>query len=138
LALVAKSTFGLRSPTPAAVQPLQADAVRLTLPLQSIYLNGKLKSMLPTSYRIRKPTILYSPAHARSAALASINSSPIDIGRHLASIAMQHLQQAGGPYPAYAVARILSFTANSRIAQLQAIQRPAGSELRARLNWLKP
>ena len=61
---------------------LQQNDALLMLPRQSIYNRDSLKGVLLTSYRGRKPVISYSPAHVKSGALASIYSSPIDIGRH--------------------------------------------------------
>jgi hypothetical protein len=138
LALVAKSTFGLRSPASAAVQPLPANDALLMPPLQSSDQQDSLEGGLPTSDRNRKPAIRYSPAHARSAALASRYSSPINLSRQLASTVKQHLEQAGGPYPAYAIACFHALSGNGRIAPAPAIRRPTLAELRARLDGLKP
>jgi hypothetical protein len=48
LALVAKSTSALRSPTPAAPQPLQVSDALLMLPLQTSYRQESLKGVSPT------------------------------------------------------------------------------------------
>jgi ABC-type uncharacterized transport system substrate-binding protein len=108
------------------------------LPRQSIYNQDSLKGVLLTSYLKRKPAISYSPAHVRSGALASIYSSPIDIGRHLALIVKQRLKHADSAAPAYEFARYYSITSNRRIAQALAIELPDESDLRAQLDRIQP
>ncbi len=117
---------------------LQANDALLILPRESIYNRDSLKGVLLTSYRNRKPAISYSPAHVRSGALASIYSSPIDIGRHLALIVKQHLRRPGATEPGYEFARFYSITSNNRIAQALAIELPDESELRAQLDRIVP
>jgi len=123
---------------PVLRELLQANDALLMLPRQSIYNQDSLKGVLLTSYRKRKPAISYSPAHVRSGALASIYSSPIDIGRHLALIVKQRLMQPGGVVPAYEFARYYSITSNRRIAQALAIELPDESDLRAQLDRIQP
>ena len=123
---------------PVLRELLQANDALLMLPRQSIYNQDSLKGVLLTSYRNRKPAISYSPAHVRSGALASIFSSPIDIGRHLALIVKQRLMQPGSAAPAYEFARYYSITSNRRIAQALAIELPDEGDLRAQLDRIKP
>ena len=68
---------------------LQQNDSLLMLPRQSIYNRDTIKGVLLASYRNRKPVVSYSPAHVRSGAVASIYSSPVDIGRHLALLINQ-------------------------------------------------
>jgi ABC-type uncharacterized transport system substrate-binding protein len=123
---------------PVLRELLQANDALLMLPRQSIYNQDSLKGVLLTSYRNRKPAISYSPAHVRSGAVASIYSSPIDIGRHLALIVKQRLMQPGSAAPAYEFARYYSITSNRRIAQALAIELPDESDLRAQLDRIQP
>jgi ABC-type uncharacterized transport system substrate-binding protein len=123
---------------PVLRELLQANDALLMLPRQSIYNQDSLKGVLLTSYRNRKPAISYSPAHVRSGALASIYSSPIDIGRHLALIVKQRLMHADSAVPAYEFARYYSITSNRRIAQALAIELPDESDLRAQLDRIQP
>jgi ABC-type uncharacterized transport system substrate-binding protein len=123
---------------PVLRELLQANDALLMLPRQSIYNQDSLKGVLLTSYRNRKPAISYSPAHVRSGALASIYSSPIDIGRHLALIVKQRLMHPGSAAPAYEFARYYSITSNRRIAQALAIELPDESDLRAQLDRIQP
>jgi len=117
---------------------LRENDALLMLPGQSIYNRDSLNGVLLTSYRKRKPAISYSPAHVRSGALASIYSSPIDIGRHLALVVKQRLQQPGTSDPTYEFARFYSITRNNRIAQALAIELPDEGELRAQLDRIQP
>ena len=123
---------------PVLRELLQANDALLMLPRQSIYNQDSLKGVLLTSYRNRKPAISYSPAHVRSGALASIYSSPIDIGRHLALIVEQRLKQPDTTDPAYEFARYYSITSNNRIAQALAIELPDEGDLRAQLDRIQP
>ncbi len=110
----------------------------LMLPRQSIYNRDTLKGVLLTSYRNRKPAISYSPAHVKSGALASIYSSPIDIGRHLALLVNRRLQKPGYKAPAFEYARFYSIATNRRVARALDISLPTESELRSALDRLEP
>ncbi len=115
----------------------QNDAL-LMLPRQSIYNRDTLKGVLLTSYRNRKPAISYSPAHVKSGALASIYSSPIDIGRHLALLVNRRLQKPDYEAPAFEYARFYSIATNRRVARALDISLPTESELRSALDRLEP
>jgi hypothetical protein len=117
---------------------LQQNDALLMLPRQSIYNRDSLKGVLLTSYRNRKPAISYSPAHVKSGALASIYSSPVDIGRHLALLVNQRLQKPGYKAPAFEHARFYSISTNRRVARALGISLPTESELRSALDRLEP
>lgn len=116
---------------------LGQNEVLLMLPRQSIYNRDSLKGVLLTSYRNRKPAISYSPAHVKSGALASIYSSPTDIGRHLAQLVNRSLQKPGHRAPAYEYARFYSITTNRKVARALGINLPTERELRAALDRLE-
>ena len=115
----------------------QNDAL-LMLPRRKIYNRDSLKGVLLTSYRNRKPAISYSPAHVKSGALASIYSSPIDIGRHLAQLINRKLEKPAQKLPDFQYARFYSITTNRQIARALGIELPAEGELRAVLDGLEP
>lgn len=117
---------------------LEQNDVLLMLPRQSIYNRDTLKGVLLTSYRSRKPAISYSPAHVKSGALASIYSSPTDIGRHLALLVNQRIKKSGYKPPAFEYARFYSIATNRRVARALDIELPTESELRSALDRLKP
>lgn len=75
-----------QNPVNAVRNILEDNDVLLSLPDPKIYNRNSLKGILLTSYRQNKPVISYSPAHARSGALAAIFSSPVHIGEQLAEI----------------------------------------------------
>lgn len=77
------------NPVNAVRNILEDNDVLLSLPDPKIYNRNSLKGILLTSYRQNKPVVSYSPAHARSGALAAIYSSPENIGQQLAEIINQ-------------------------------------------------
>ena len=115
---------------------LQHNDSLLMLPQQSIYNRNTVKGVLLTSYRSRKPVVSYSPAHVKSGAVASIFSSPVDIGRHLAILINQGLQNEPGTGSSFQFARFYSITTNSRVAGALGISLPAEQILRSRLDKL--
>ena len=110
----------------------QSDSL-LMLPRQSIYNRESLKGVLLTSYRNRKPVISYSPAHVRAGALASIYSSPSDIGKHLALLVEEKLQHPQKPLPEYEYARFYSIASNRRVARALSIELPDAKLIRSKL-----
>lgn len=117
---------------------LQQDDALLMLPQQNIYNRDTLKAVLLTSYRSRKPVVSYSPAHVKSGAVASIYSSPADIGRHLALLLGNALENKLDLKPGYLHARYYSISMNSRVARALDIVLPDRQALRARLDRLNP
>ncbi len=109
----------------------------LMLPRQSVYNRDTLKGVLLTGYRNRKPVISYSPAHVKSGALASIYSSPIDIGRHLATLVNRQLKNPAQETSGFEFARFYSIRTNPRIASALGIVLPAEGELRSALDRLQ-
>jgi putative ABC transport system substrate-binding protein len=115
---------------------LQHNDSLLMLPQQAIYNRDTVKGVLLTSYRNRKPVVSYSPAHVKSGAIASIFSSPVDIGRHLAILINQGLQNKPGTGSPFQFARFYSITTNPRVASALGINFPSEHDLRARLDRL--
>jgi ABC-type uncharacterized transport system substrate-binding protein len=105
-------------------QLVKRNDVLLMLPEQGIYNRNTLKGILLTAYRARAPVISYSPAHVKSGALASIYSSPADIGRHLAEAINSYgkgvLDMAGNTQ----YARYYSVSVNSRVAHALGLELP--------------
>jgi putative tryptophan/tyrosine transport system substrate-binding protein len=92
--------------------------------------------VLMTSYRSRKPVISYSPAHVKSGALASIYSSPVDIGRHLSILMHESLNNAGvGPARPH-FARFYTIALNSSVAGALGLTLPSEVQLRQRVDQL--
>ena len=101
----------------------------LMLPEQGIYNRNTLKGILLTAYRARIPVISYSPAHVTSGALASIYSSPADIGRHLADILNSYGKISPDNVNNTQFARYYSVSINSRVAHALGIDIPAETGL---------
>lgn len=115
---------------------LDSSDALLMLPRQSIYNRDSLKGVLLTSYRGGKPVISYSSAHVRSGALASIYSSPIDIGRHISLLMNSLLQNEPPEGPKFHFARFYTITFNSRVASALDLTLPGKSAIRQQLDRL--
>ncbi len=102
----------------------------LILPDQSLFNTNTLKGVLLTSYRNRMPVISYSPAHVKSGVLASIYSSPKDIGHHLADLLSQYLRDKLKPDQPPQLARYYSISTNNRVAHSLGLRLPSESNIR--------
>ncbi len=115
------------------VRGLLADNdVLLSLPAPEVYNNKSLKGILLSSYRQQKPVISYSPSHVRSGALASIYTSPTDIGKHIASLANQILQNKRPSKTLYHAANF-NILINQQVAQSLGLQLPDSETLKNEL-----
>lgn len=115
----------------------QSDAL-LMLPNQRLYNRDTLKGVLLTAYRNRIPIISYSPAHVKSGALASIFSSPQDIGKHLSELLTSHIHDPGNIQHGVRYARYYSIKTNSRVAHSLGFKIPSDSEIRQFLSKVLP
>lgn len=106
----------------------------LMLPNQKIYNRDTLKGILLTTYRSRTPVISYSPAHVKSGALASIYSSPTDIGQQLGEMLNQFLVHKKIHNKSPQFARYYSILFNQRVAHALGIILPDDETLRLRLD----
>lgn len=113
---------------------LKQNDVHLMLPDEHIYNRDTLKGILLTSYRNRKPVISYSPSHVKAGALASIYSSPSDIGLHIASTIMRSTDQTGQAKPTIEYAQHFSISVNKRVAHALEINLPDEAEFSSSLN----
>jgi putative ABC transport system substrate-binding protein len=118
---------------PRIRQLIQRDDAMLMLPNQAIYNRDTLKGILLTSYRNRIPVISYSPAHVKSGALASIYSSPEDIGKHLGDLLNQYLDDKLKFTGTAQFARYYSIITNDRVAHSLGFKLPDASEIRQKL-----
>ncbi len=123
---------------PSLRRLLQQNDALLMLPRHSIHNRDSLKGVLLTSYRSRKPVISYSPAHVKSGALASIYSSPVDIGRQLSALVNQQLQNPARQGSPFQFARFYSIATNRRVAHSLGLELPGEDELRSSLDRLGP
>ncbi len=106
----------------------------LMLPDHTIYNRDTLKGVLLTTYRSRTAVISYSPAHVKSGALASIYSSPSDIGKHLGELLNQFLRRGAISGESQQYARYYSTRFNHRVARAYGLALPDEAELNTRLD----
>ena len=116
---------------------LASNDALLMLPRSAVYNRDSLKGVLLTSYRNGKPAISYSPAHVKAGALASIYSSPIDIGRHLALVVERRSLSSAGDASGYEFAKFYSISSNQRVARTLNVTLPDAAELRKALDRVK-
>ena len=110
----------------------------LMLSDQSIYNRDTLKGILLTSYRSRKPVISYSPAHVKSGAIASIYSSPENIGMQLADLLNEDPARLRSKEPVVHFAHYYSIATNTRVARALGLNLPEEAELRKQLQMVLP
>ncbi len=122
---------------PVLRQLLRERDALLMLPRQSIYNPESLKGVLLSSYRQRRPVVSYSPAHVKSGALASIYSSPTDIGRHLAILVRRSLEHEMPRETDFHHARFYTISINRQVARSLGLALPSNAELRTRLDRLR-
>ena len=114
-------------------QLVQINDALLMLPNQDIYNRHTLKGILLTSYRKNTPVISYSPAHVKSGALASIYSSPGDIGKHLGDLLDRYLSGELKLSDSPQFAKYYSIITNNRVAHSFGLKLPDVSEIRRKL-----
>jgi len=96
---------------------LQSNDVLLSLPNPEVYNRQSLKGILLSSYRQNKPVISYSPAHVKSGALASIFSSPKNIGNQIAGLLNRILTDKFFKPEKYYYASEFDININHRVAK---------------------
>lgn len=124
------------NPLTTVRQLLKNNDAHLLLPDDSIYNRNTLKGILLTSYRSRKPVISYSPSHVKAGALASIFSSPTDIGSQLASVIRRLTVKPRQAKPIIEFAQYFSIAVNNRVAHALGVNLPDEAKLTDRLNKL--
>ena len=116
---------------------LKHNDVHLILPEESIYNRDTLKGILLTSYRSRKPVISYSPSHVKAGALASVFSSPSDIGSHLSSIIKRFASKSKPAKPTVEFAQHFSIAINKRVAHALGVNLPDETRLLSQLKEMR-
>lgn len=89
------------NPLPALEQILRNSEVILALPDPAVYNRYTLPPLLLTTFRYRVPVFGFSPALVNAGALGGIFSTPAQIGRQAAEIALTRQIPSGGIYPRY-------------------------------------
>lgn len=114
-------------------QATQNNDALLMLPNREIYNRHTLKGVLLTAYRTATPVISYSPAHVKSGALASIYSSPDDIGKHLGELINEYLKNPARFSYRPQFARYFSIDTNKRVAHSLGLVLPDRDEILSRM-----
>ena len=114
-------------------QLIRQNSSFLMLPDQRLYNRNSLKGVLLTTYRSRVPVVSYSPAHVKSGALASIYSSPENIGRHLGDLLNQSIKNKSLPSEDRLFAKYYSIAINRQVARALGLSLPDEEQLKLRL-----
>lgn len=114
-------------------QLIRQNSSLLMLPDQRIYNRNSLKGVLLTTYRSRLPVISYSPAHVKSGALASIFSSPENIGEHLGDLLNRFIKANSLPSEDRVFAKYYSISINHQVARALGLSLPDEDQLRQQL-----
>jgi len=108
---------------------LERNEVLLGLPSPNIYNRQTLKGILLTSYRMNKPMISYSPSHVKSGALASIYTSPEQIGTQLSGIINQYINDENYRPENYVYASYFNVVFNRKVAESLNLQLPDEADI---------
>ena len=112
---------------------LHKSDVLLTLPDPSIYNRKTIFNILLSSYHGKVPVIGFSSAYVTAGALASVYTSPEDVGHHAAEIAAQYLISGARGLPAPDHPHYFSIAVNPQVARSLNIDIPDAIELAKRL-----
>ena len=114
-------------------QLIKQNSSLLMLPDQRIYNRNSLKGVLLTTYRGRLPVVSYSPAHVKSGALASIYSSPENIGEHLGDLLNEFINTGSLPPEDRLFAKYYTIAINHQVARALRLSLPDEDQIRLRL-----
>ena len=114
-------------------QLIKQNSSLLMLPDQRIYNRNSLKGVLLTTYRGRLPVVSYSPAHVKSGALASIYSSPENIGEHLGDLLNEFIKTGALPSEDRLFAKYYTIVINHQVARALRLSLPDEDQLRLRV-----
>jgi len=117
------------SPLPALRRLLRENQVLLAQADARIYNRNTLKGILLTAYRRNIPMISYSPAHVKAGALASVYSSPVDIGKHVSELLEKKLHDTETRSAQYQYARYFTVATNIKVALSLGIKLPTHSRI---------
>lgn len=115
--------LGIRRETIAQSADLHATLLRLlpetdailALPDSMVFNSNTIHNILLTTYRAQQPLFGFSPAYTKSGAIAAIYSTPQQIARQTADLAIQFL--AGSPLPPPQYPRAFSVSVNVTVAR---------------------
>lgn len=115
---------------------LQSADALLALPDPVIVNAATAQNLLLTSFRYRKPVFGYSAAYVRAGALASVYSTPAQIGETAAQRIRELLAARGGAEPIYP--RHFSVAVNRALAASLGLQIPDDAKVMESMQRLEP
>jgi len=121
---------------PALQDVLQSADALLALPDPIIVNAATAQNLLLTSFKYRKPVFGYSAAYVRAGALASVYSTPAQIGETAAQRIRELLAARGGAEPIYP--RHFSVAVNRALAASLGLQIPDDAKLMESMQRLEP
>lgn len=119
---------GSDNPLPALENILHSSDAILALPDPVVYTRYTLPPLLLMTFRYRVPVFGFSAALTKAGAIASVYSTPEQIGQQAAEMILLHELPAGGQYPLYFEVRF-----NQAVAQALDIALPSEQQAAAQL-----
>lgn len=107
----------------------------LAIPDAVVFNPGTVHNVLLSAFRQQRPVIGFSPFYVRSGALAAVYSSPAQLGRQSAEVALRLLAGASAPPPL--APRYFSATVNATVARALGVRVDEEAELTARLQAME-
>ena len=114
---------------PALQRLLPQVDVLLAVPDPTVFNRRTAHSILLTSYRHRVPLVGYSKAFVRAGALLSLHSTPEQLGRQAAEMALELYSKDDSRLPPPAHPRYFAIAANRRVARSLSIHLPTNTAL---------
>lgn len=133
--LVAGKVESVHELGPVLQQTLRHADVLLAVPDAAVYNGQTIHNVLRTTFRMRLPTVAFSPAYVRAGALLAVYSTPAQIGRQAgrsirALLSGQSLPQQNFP-------REFMVSANPQVARSLGVDLPDEQTLASRLRALE-
>lgn len=107
----------------------------LAIPDAAVFNPGTVHNILLSAFRQQRPVIGFSPFYVRSGALAAVYSSPAQLGRQSAEVALRLLAGASAPPPL--APRYFSASINATVARALGVRVDEEAELTARLQAME-
>lgn len=122
---------------PALKTLLDAAEVLIAVPDQTLYNSETIYGVLLTTYRNRVPVIGFSAPLVKAGALAAVYTSPEDIGRELATMVIDQLENPRRSLPSARHPQRFSVTTNRQVGRSLGIELPADEALKRKLEGMQ-
>lgn len=101
----------------------------LTLPDKVVFSKNSAFKILLSSYHNGVPVIGFSSAYVKAGALASVHSSPADIGKQIADFYMDHMMKSVKRLPPPSYPKYFQVSVNRQVARSLDISLPSDDEI---------